>query len=61
MHTQALEDCVLGFVFCYRIYAVPKGNVALPVSASSWLAWVEQYRAANPLDSLTSTGATLAI
>lgn len=57
--TQALEGWVLGFVTGYNMYEDPKGNVAPSVSATALLAWVDQYCAANPLDSLTTAGVKL--
>lgn len=61
IRTQALEGWVLGFVSGYNMYEDPKGNVAPSVSASGLLAWVDQYCAANPLDSLTTAGVKLVI
>lgn len=58
---QALEGWVLGFVSGYNVYEDPKGNVAPGVSGLGLLAWVDQYCAANPLDTLFTAGVKLVI
>lgn len=59
--TQALEGWVLGFVSGYNMYADARGNVAPGVSATALLGWVDQYCAANPLDSLMTAGLKLVL
>lgn len=55
--SQSLEGWVLGFVTGRNFYGT--GNVGLGVQAEGLTGWVDQYCAANPLDSVTTAAVKL--
>jgi len=51
---QVLEGWVLGFVTGQNAYRSGGGDVAHGTPGAGLVAWVDQYCAANPLDSVTT-------
>lgn len=56
---QILEGWVLGFVTSANIYGQHDGQLGEGSGATAMLAWVDQYCAANPLDSVLQTSIKL--
>jgi hypothetical protein len=51
-----LESWVLGLVSGRNAYGPGNGDLAPGVNAEGLIGWVDQYCAANPLDSVTAAG-----
>lgn len=58
--SQILQFWLLGFVSGYNVYGPePTGGAAAGVDSTGILAWVDQYCAANPLDSVVTAAIKL--
>ena len=52
--SQVLQGWLLGLITGYNYYKAPSGNIAPGVTTDGLFGWVDQYCAANPLDSVTT-------
>ena len=59
-HDPHLTGWVLGFVSGLNAYGLNSGNIAPSTNASGLIGWIDNYCAANPLDSVTTASFKLA-
>jgi hypothetical protein len=58
---QILEGWVLGYVTAANVYGDNDGLLGTGSGSTGMLAWVDQYCAANPLDSIFAASAKLVV